>query len=173
MRENHAVRFITAFSLSLCIVIASSSQENQRPKFSDYPTAKVYEGMLAKPILKKEQRTFRTVIREGAKSRVEYAGHYTIPRFGCGASCNGFYIVDSISGRVYDGFGLMELPPAWEEQHSSEDIKRMEFHPDSRLLKINACPNESNCGFYDYVMVDGMGLKLVYKKLLPKQFQYK
>ena len=48
----------------------------------------------------------------------------------------------------------------------------MEFHPNSRLLKINSCPNGSNCGFYDYVMIDGSGLKLVRKELLPKEFQY-
>jgi len=47
----------------------------------------------------------------------------------------------------------------------------MEFHPNSRLLKINACPNEKDCGLYDYVMVDGKGLKLVQKERLPGTFQ--
>ena len=47
----------------------------------------------------------------------------------------------------------------------------MEFHPNSRLLKINACPNETNCGLYDYVMVEGKGLKLIRKELLPQEFQ--
>jgi hypothetical protein len=72
---------------------------------------------------------------------------------------------------VYEGFGVVDLPGAWLEKHSSEHVERMEFHPNSRLLKINGCPNESNCGFYDYVVVDGVGLKLLYKKLLPKEFQ--
>ena len=47
----------------------------------------------------------------------------------------------------------------------------MEFHPNSRLLKINACPNEQNCGLYDYVMVERKGLKLLRKELLPDEFQ--
>ena len=50
-------------------------------------------------------------------------------------------------------------------------MERMEFHPNSRLLKVNACPNEANCGLYDYVMVEGRGLKLVRKELLPEEFQ--
>jgi len=112
------------------------------------------------------------MIRMGADSDVEFAGHYTIPRWGCGTDCNGFVIVDSISGRVYDGFGVAGLPFDWLEKHGGYDaIERMEFHPDSRLLKINACPNEANCGLYDYLMVEGSGLKLLRKELLPEEFQ--
>jgi hypothetical protein len=37
------------------------------------------------------------------------------------------------------------------------------------LLKINACPNEENCGLYDYEMIDGKGLKLIRKELLTKE----
>ncbi len=44
--------------------------------------------------------------------------------------------------------------------------------PVSRLLKINGCPNDTDCGYYDYVMVDGKELKMVRKWLLPKEFQY-
>jgi len=83
-------------------------------------------------------------------------------------------IVASITGRVYDvPFSVVELPPAWEESHSAEDNERMEFHPESRLMKLNMCPNEQDCGFYDYEMVDGKGLKLVRKQLLPKEYQSK
>ena len=94
------------------------------------------------------------------------------PRWGCGAGCNGFVIVDSISGRIYQGIGLGELPDDWLEKHGGPfATERMEFHPNSRLLKVNACLNEANCGLYDYVMVDGKGLKLIRKELLPKEFQ--
>ena len=110
------------------------------------------------------------MIRQGSDSDVEFAGHYTIPRWGCGTYCNGFVIVDSISGKIYEGFGLVELPFKWLEKHGGEEVQRMEFHPDSRLLKINACPNERNCGLYDYVMVEGKGLKLIRKESLPNEF---
>ena len=62
-----------------------------------------------------------------------------------------------------------DLPPSWMEKH--EESARMEFHPNSRLIKINGCINEQNCGFYDYVMVEGKGLRLVRKELLAKEFQ--
>jgi hypothetical protein len=38
-------------------------------------------------------------------------------------------------------------------------------------MELNMCPNEHDCGFYDYVMIDGKGLKLLRKKLLPMQYQ--
>jgi hypothetical protein len=142
-----------------------------RPKFRDYPVKSIYHGQPAKPIITKEFRSFRTMIRRGANTDVEFAGHYTVPRWGCGTDCNGFVVVDSISGKVYDGFGVAELPTTWVEEHGDDAKERMEFHPNSRLMKINACPNEENCGLYDYVMVDGKGLELIRKELLPKEYQ--
>jgi hypothetical protein len=160
-----------------CLLISfeqrlSSEDEKPRPKFSDYPVKDIYRGEPSPPIITKDFRVFRTMIRRGANSDVEFAGHYTIPRWGCGTDCNGFVIVDSVSGTVYAGFGVAGLPFDWLEKHGGPFAKeRMEFHPDSRLLKINACPNEANCGLYDYVMVDGKGLKPIRKQLLPKEFQ--
>jgi len=149
-----------------------SEVEKPRPKFSDYPVKNIYGGQRARPLITKEFREIRTVIRRGADSDVEFAGHYTVPRWGCGTDCNGFVIVDSITGRIYKGFGVAGLlSPKWSEEHGGEEPERMEFHPNSRVLKINGCPNEVNCGFYDYVMVDGKGLKLIRKELLPKEFQ--
>ena len=143
-----------------------------RPRFRDYRVKNIYHGDPATPIITKEFRGFRTRIREGARSNVEFAGHYTIPRWGCGTECNGFVIVNSISGKVYDGFGVADLPFNWVEEHGGDDaIPRMEFYPDSRLLKINACPNEEDCGLYDYEMIDGNGLKRLRVELLPKESQ--
>jgi len=157
---------------ALVIIIASAwaqQHQNSRPDFKDYAVQRVYSGHPAAPKLSKAQLMYRTRIREGAKSKVEFAGHYTVPVWGCGTGCAVFAIVDSITGAVYDGFSVADLPLAWVEKH--EEQPRMEFHPESRLFKINGCPNEENCGFYDYVMTKDKGLKLVRKELLPKEFQ--
>lgn len=100
---------------------------------------------------------------------MEFAGHYTVPRWGCGTECNAFVVVDSRSGKVYDGFGVAGLPFGWLEEHGGDAIERMEFYPNSRLLKINACPNEEKCGLYDYEMIEGKGLKLLRVELLPEE----
>lgn len=160
--------------LACCLPLGqglTSQERNPRPQFSAYPVKEVYRGEPAKPIITKEWLSSRTMIRRGADSDVEFAGHYTIPRWGCGADCNGFVIVDSINGKIYQGLALEELPFNWEKAHGGDAVKRMEFHPNSRLLKVNACPDEANCGLYDYLMVDGKGLKLIRRQLLPKEFQ--
>lgn len=167
------MRILLLFCLSLVALVLFSQNQKARPIFSDYAVPKVYQGAPASPLLDKGQRKFRTMIRRGAKFPVEFAGHYTVPRWGCGAGCVSFVIVDSITGRVYDApFEVEELPGVWEQQHIDNTPSRMDFHPDSRLMKINGCPNQRDCGFYEYVMVDGKGLKLLKKELLPKEFQY-
>ena len=159
----------------LCILLAMSAPaavqkpESARPDFTDYVVEKIYTGAPAPPKLDRDQRTFRTMIREGAKSKVEFAGHYTVPRWGCGSGCSTFVIVDSITGTVYNGFNVADFSLTWMEKHGEQE--RIEFHPNSRLIKINGCINEQNCGFYDYAMIEGKGLRPVRKELLPEAFQ--
>lgn len=171
------VRCLALLVLSVAATLRASdepSHSQKRPRFGDYAVSQIYQGTPATPTLStRMQRLFRTMIRNGAKHSVEFAGHYTVPLWGCGAGCTSFAIADSTSGHVYDApFEVVtELPGAWEEKQNGNLPERIEFHPDSRLMKINGCPNERNCGFYDYLMVDGEGLKLLQKKLLPKEFQ--
>ena len=163
-------RFLCVLLLS---VLVFSQSDKPRPKFSDYPVRDIYKGRPAPPVLSNDQRMFRTMIQLGAKHPVEFGGHYTVPGWGCGSGCSVFVVVDSISGKVYDGpFSVSELPLKWEEQWGDNSPARMEFHADSRLMKIAACANEQDCGFYDFVMVEGKGLKLLRKELLPSEFQY-
>ena len=155
----------------LLATTAVAQEQKPRPGFDDFPVKKIWKGKPAAPKLNKDQRWFRTRIRLGAKAPVEIAGHYTVPRWGCGTSCIGFAIVDSITGNVYDGDAVSDLPSTWTDEHPTESYERMEFRPNSRLLEINGCRNEENCGFYDYEIVDGKGLKLIHKELLPKHYQ--
>lgn len=158
----------------ICVLLVMTAagpaqRPKTRPDFKAYAVEKIYTGAPAAPKLNRDQRTFRTRIREGAKSPVQFAGHYTVPRWGCGAGCSTFVIVDSITGAVYSGFNVADLPAAWIEKHGEQE--QMEFRPNSRLIKINGCINEENCGFYDYAMIEGKGLKLLRKELLPREFQ--
>ena len=163
--------YFAVVSFILCVTNVAAAQPKHRPKFSDYPAQSVYKGRPANPVLNQDQRSYRTTIREAAKAKVQFAGHYTMAAAGCGAGCTLFYVVDSISGHVYDGWVITELPLEWQQENNWRENDRMEFHPNSRLLKINACPGETDCGFYDYEMVEGVGLKLLHKELLPPKYQ--
>jgi hypothetical protein len=69
------------------------------------------------------------------------------------------------------GVSTLDGVPPPSQVEKLEEQPLIEFHPQSRLFKINGCPNEENCGFYDYVMTEKRGLRLVRKELLPKEFQ--
>ena len=160
------------YILLILFAVSGFGQEaSSRPNFSDYLAVSIFSGIPAPPRMEKDQLRFRTKIRLGAKSKVEFAGHYTVPAFGCGSGCTMFYIVDSVSGKVYDGLAVLELPGDWQEKFGVV-LNRVDYHPESRLMKISGCPNETNCGFFDYLMVDGKGMTLLRKQLLPKQYQY-
>jgi len=163
------IRLLLVFIVSSFVLSAQSIPT--RPSFDSHSVKELFRGAPAPPKLNHDQEMFRSVIRRGAKSKVQFAGHYTVPQFGCGAGCSAFAIVDSITGKVYDGFTISDLPGKWLERQREEQSTRIQFLPSSRLLKINGCPNESDCGYYDYVMEEGRGLKLVQKWLLPKEFQ--
>jgi hypothetical protein len=164
------IRVLLLLLVSSTVLLGQSMPA--RPSFERYPVERIFKGVPAQPKLDKDQRMFRTVIRNGSRSRVQFAGHYTVPQCGCGTGCSLYYIVDSITGRVYDGeFAVSDLPGTWLEKQSGDPPLRIQFIASSRLLKINGCPNEHDCGYYDYVMVEGKGLKLISKWLLPREFQ--
>lgn len=165
---------LTRLFVACFLTLSASAQVGTaRPSFADYPAKEIFRGKPAPPkLVSNGDRAFRTRIRYGAKLPVEFAGRFTLPRWGCGAGCNAFVIVDSRTGRVYDvPFSLEDLPYDWLEKHTHERHDRMTFHPDSRLMKLDACLDERDCGFYDYLMVDGKGLRLLRKELLPPEFQ--
>jgi len=116
--------------LLCCLFYLNENVDTDRPRFNDYPVRSIYKGKPVPPILNtKDLRMYRTMIRLGAKSEVEFAGHYTIPVWGCGSACTSFVIVDSTNGRVYGpGSSVIDLPLAWLEQNGGDDRDRMEYH---------------------------------------------
>ena len=160
---------LVLLSALLWVPQESLKANDSRPQFSDYSVHSIYQGKSAPPVITHDWRAFRAMIRSGSHSGVEFAGHYTIPRWGCGTYCNAFVIVDSVTGKLYDGFSVVELSAAVYKDQGEMQLKRMEFYPNSRLLKISACPNEMNCGLYDYVMIEGEGLKLIRKAILSSR----
>lgn len=161
--------------LTFCFLNVALSQSGRpRPDFDNYRVGHIYRGKPAPPIFSKKQRSFRSQIRAGAKADVQFAGHYTIPSWPCGEACVHYAIVDSVTGRVYDMGSVVSLPLEFTEEYKLPSTDPIQFHPDSRVLKVNGCPEGRGCGLYDYVVVGNekeLRLKLAYLELLPERYQ--
>jgi hypothetical protein len=135
------------------------------PKFEDYKVGNIYSGKIPSVILhnNSQARMYRTVLRNGVKQGVNFAGHYTVVIWGCGTSCQSFAIVDQISGRVYFSkeLSLVSYTDYWENDYG------LNYRPDSRLLIVNGRPDEDKDNgkyFYEW---NNNRLKLI--KMIPVQ----
>ena len=87
---------LAIISTALLLAATAGAQEpKSRPSFDNFPVKKIWKGKPAAPkLVPEDEQMFRTRIRYGAKFPVEFAGHYTVPRWGCGAGCSALVIVD-------------------------------------------------------------------------------
>ncbi len=137
----------------LTAIGAARSLNKPFPQFQDYPVREKFSGKPAAPKLtSKRARLFRTNIRTQTAEGANFAGHYRIVTWGCGAGCAQFAVVDVKTGDVY-------FPPSVETVMVllEQEENPLQFRLDSRLLIITGnkqMPNwrnpESGKFFYQW-----------------------
>lgn len=128
------------------------------PAFEDYKVDSVYRGRPAPVDFAPTPgwRSFRTVLREGARFGPDFAGHMTLVTWGCGSDCVQFAVVDARTGRIYDS----------PVQTSADVDGRL----DSRLLVIGRvdCPDTVDAAAPPYaVFLEWTGTALSLIDSLP------
>lgn len=114
------------------------------PHFKDYPVGEHYAGRQVPPKLTPgtEAWYFRTRIREAARGKPNFAGHYILARWGCGAECLSSAIIDVKTGRVYfDDRSIC----CWFMSNLPEkpaDFEPVDFRLNSRLIIFTGLLNE-------------------------------
>jgi len=129
--------------LSFPATLQSGQTVASTPKFEDYRVTEQYKGKNAKPVLTRDDLRFRTRIREGAQQRVNFAGHYVLTTWGCGASCVMGVVIDARTGRVY---WLPMKVCCWPLE--VEDP--LAYRIDSSLIVFTGSPDEEKQGVYYY-----------------------
>jgi hypothetical protein len=132
------------------------------PRFEDFLVPAERLDYPARPVLtSRDAREFRTMLREAAAKGPNFAGHYTIAVWGCGAGCNDFGIIDAKSGRVFFEPDLRDISAVDVEDPDAQYIN-LRFRADSRLLVVIGAPKEDEArdgvAFYEWT---GAGLKLL------------
>lgn len=131
--------------LSLCFVIwlgvagllpFPAAAQEPVPAFEDFPITDIYEGETAPLDLadNPEAQEFRTRLTEASQEKPNFAGHYIMAAWGCGAACVQMAIIDAQTGQV---FMLPFYVCCWSDVEDP-----LEFRLDSSLLIIRGRRNE-------------------------------
>lgn len=135
--------FLLPLLLAPC-VLESVQKADVVPKFEDYRVTEQYSGKNAKPVLSTpDEREFRTRLREAAQDKVNFAGHYVLTAWGCGAQCLMGAVIDARTGKVY---WLPSKICCWP----LEVEKPLDFRIDSRLVILTGSRDEEKQGVYYY-----------------------
>ena len=157
MRNKMIASILLIVSASITAQRGGSTISNSDlPEFKHYPAVTDFKDMPAKPLLvTPKEHVYRTQIREQASMGPNFAGHFTIAKWGCGSPCLAFVIVDSKSGKVYDpGFSV-----ACADENGID--ASIDFKLTSRLIIATGFSKKIGCGadFYEW---DGKRLKLIH-----------
>lgn len=122
--------------LVFSMAVVTACNAGKLPDPAGYPAISMHVTTPAKPVLKsKISRLYRTRINEGAKAGPNFAGHYTVVRWGCGAGAFMFFVVDAVNGAVYEPPELcIALAGGDEEALSGFDNRNPGFSLTSKLL---------------------------------------
>ena len=134
------------------------------PRFASFPARIEKLGPPAPVDIRsnREARTYRTVLRDGAGEGPNFAGHFALVGWGCGARCEQWAVIDEKSGKVH-------FEPSIEiiDATNVDPDAPLEFRRDSRLLIAMGAPHENEArdgvGFYEWT---GKSFKLL--KFIPR-----
>jgi hypothetical protein len=144
-------------SLRLClfIILAVSPglAQTRVPRSEDYPVPKrqMYKGKPRRVLLNtRRARTFRTVIREGARRGPNFAGRFTMVTWGAGLGTFAMAVVDARTGKV-------SFPPFTEVGASTYGLPFIDkgdnpaWRIDSKLFAFVGMPDKGNKGIGLYL----------------------
>lgn len=147
--------FVLLMALVVVNLFASVQARAQRsgggqsePRFTDYPAGAKFTGRPARAVLRDRQaRMFRTRLKEGAQAGPNFAGHYTVVRWGCGSGCIEMAVVDARTGVIYwPPFSNVVVGMSGTVEDNPS------FNIASKLMVVRGALNEQdNDGVYYYV----------------------
>jgi hypothetical protein len=143
-------------SILLGVTLAGNSAATiTDSSFSSHHVSDIYAGQVVKPRLRTEKdKEFASQLRNAARQKVNFAGHFVLATWGCGASCLMGAIIDAQSGHVT----WLPFTICCGDYRQSAPI---EFRADSTLLVFRGMRDELEpAGIYSYVYERG-GLKLI------------
>ncbi|HEV1284808.1 MAG TPA: hypothetical protein VNU44_05835 [Bryobacteraceae bacterium] len=159
-------RLLTALILLSAVVHAQTTQPNEKksavPRFEDFKVStplpqRERAAFVARPELEPDAE-FNRSLQDAAKEGPDFAGQYTVVRWGCGSNCAVLAVVNARTGKIYRfpfiAAGGVYIPP----DHV------ISYRLNSSLLIITGTIDDEHCGKYYY---NWNGARLSLLKTLP------
>lgn len=143
------VTFILVFVFS-----GSSLAQNRIPQFKDYAVNEVYNGRIAPLVITSDSKAFRTRLREAARTqKPNFAGHFILTTWGCGAECLMGAAIDAKTGKIYS----WQFSVCCWGSNTDPKFKPIQFRLNSRLIVFSGLRNEKehDNGAHFYAFKDG------------------
>ena len=150
-------RLLLSFLL-LPLLMRAAIAQDRLPHFKDYPVSEVYKGANAPVVLKRNDRTFRTELREASKEKPNFAGHYILTAWGCGTACLMGAAIDAATGKVY----WWNFTICCWSLDVDYNFQPLEFRRNSRLIVFSGARNEKegDVGAHFYKFENGRFIHL-------------
>ena len=127
-------------AIALFVVTLNANGQTGVPRFNDYPVSERFNGRTAPLVLTRAAGEFRTRLREAAREKPNFAGHFIVTTWGCGTECVQGAIIDARTGRVFMlPFSLCCWSPG---TGVDENFKPVEFRLNSGLIILSGERNE-------------------------------
>ncbi|MDR5882102.1 hypothetical protein [Caballeronia sp. LZ032] len=138
MRKHFAACVLFLFVAGNC------RAEPVAPVFADYPTVVEPSSRPIKPKLNSSQsRRYATQISTAARGKINFAGHYILAEWGCGAGCVMAAAIDSNTGKVV-------MLPFTVSDWPLDITEPLAYRKDGALLTVHGSRNEQGQGTYYY-----------------------
>jgi len=141
-------RKLAAASLLLMAILSTEGRAATQPSFAHYP-AQAWSGKPARlQLADARSQEYAAILRKFARQKPNFAGHFVLATWGCGAGCVMGAAIDIETGAVA---WLPFTVCCW----NAEVKEPLVFKARSRLLEVNGSRNEQGAGVHYYLFDRG------------------
>lgn len=140
LKRVEFIKLLLLATLASTFLVGSTAGQGRVPQFKDFPVTEAYKGKTAALVLTRDDRMFRTRLREAAKEKPNFAGRYILTTWGCGTTCLMGAVIDAKTGKVY---WFPHTVCCWGFD-TDEHFQPVEFRLNSRLIVFSGARNEKD-----------------------------
>ena len=129
---------------ALLVLATLSAQSANVPAFEDFPVATRWHGKPAAPQfdgkgLPDSDARARETVELSAEDGPNFAGRFTVTRWGCGTGCFRIVVIDAPTGRIFRDMPFATLDIGYNHDTEEHKYGGLSYRAASSLLVAEGC----------------------------------